>query len=52
MIDPTKVLLSLERLNAAIDLIGIPDAGYKLWNHEKQKIVYQHDLVSINAINC
>jgi hypothetical protein len=31
MVDPTEVLVSLERLNVAIDSIGYPDAGYKLW---------------------
>jgi len=31
MIDPNEVMASLERINEAIDSIGYPDAGYKLW---------------------
>ena len=30
-VDPNQLLLSLERVNEAIDSIGYPDAGYKLW---------------------
>jgi hypothetical protein len=30
-IDPARLLASLERVNTAIDSIGYPDAGYKLW---------------------
>ena len=30
-VDPAKLLASLERVNEAIDSIGYPDAGYKLW---------------------
>lgn len=30
-IDPQKLLASLEHVNSAIDSIGYPDAGYKLW---------------------
>ena len=30
-IDPSGLLLSLERINSVIDSIGYPDAGYKLW---------------------
>jgi hypothetical protein len=30
-IDPHELFLSLERVNKAIDSIGYPDAGYKLW---------------------
>lgn len=29
--DPNTLLESLERINTAIDSIGYPDAGYKLW---------------------
>ena len=29
--DPAKLLVSLEQVNKAIDSIGYPDAGYKLW---------------------
>jgi hypothetical protein len=31
MVDPGELLASLERINEAIDSIGYPDAGYKLW---------------------
>jgi hypothetical protein len=31
MIDPKELMASLERINEAIDSIGYPDAGYKLW---------------------
>ncbi|KPK84497.1 MAG: hypothetical protein AMS27_09810 [Bacteroides sp. SM23_62_1] len=30
-VDPAALLASLERVNQAIDEIGYPDAGYKLW---------------------
>ena len=30
-IEPTELLASLERVNIAIDSIGYPDAGYRLW---------------------
>jgi hypothetical protein len=30
-IEPHEMFLSLERVNRAIDSIGYPDAGYKLW---------------------
>jgi hypothetical protein len=30
-IEPQEMFLSLERINKAIDSIGYPDAGYKLW---------------------
>jgi len=30
-IEPSELLSSLERINKAIDSIGYPDAGYKLW---------------------
>ncbi len=30
-VDPAKLLLYLEQVNKAIDSIGYPDAGYKLW---------------------
>ena len=30
-VDPSELLASLERVNNAIDEIGYPDAGYKLW---------------------
>ena len=30
-IDPHELFLSIERANKAIDSIGYPDAGYKLW---------------------
>jgi hypothetical protein len=30
-IDPHLLFLSLERVNKAIDSIGYPDAGYKVW---------------------
>ena len=30
-VDPAKLLVSLEQANKAIDSIGYPDAGYKLW---------------------
>ena len=31
LVDPAELLASLERINEAIDSIGYPDAGYKLW---------------------
>lgn len=31
MIEPSQLLSSLEKINKAIDSIGYPDAGYKLW---------------------
>jgi hypothetical protein len=30
-IEPQEFLLSMERVNKAIDSIGYPDAGYKVW---------------------
>lgn len=30
-IEPSTLLLSFERINKAIDSLGYPDAGYKLW---------------------
>ena len=30
-VDPANLLTYLERVNVAIDSIGYPDAGYKLW---------------------
>ena len=30
-VDPNTLLKSFERVNTAIDSIGYPDAGYKLW---------------------
>ena len=30
-IEPQELLASIERVNVAIDSIGYPDAGYKLW---------------------
>jgi hypothetical protein len=30
-IEPSALLLSFERINKAIDSLGYPDAGYKLW---------------------
>ena len=30
-IDPHQLFLSMEKTNKAIDSIGYPDAGYKLW---------------------
>jgi hypothetical protein len=30
-IEPSEILSSFERINKAIDSIGYPDAGYKLW---------------------
>jgi hypothetical protein len=30
-VDPLELLSSIERTNRAIDSIGYPDAGYKLW---------------------
>jgi hypothetical protein len=30
-VDPLELLSSIERANRAIDSIGYPDAGYKLW---------------------
>ena len=30
-VDPAKLLVSLEQVNKAIDSIGYPDAGYRLW---------------------
>lgn len=30
-VDPANFLTYLERINVAIDSIGYPDAGYKLW---------------------
>ena len=37
-IDPSKLLASFERINAAIDSIGYPDAGYKLWQLKSDSI--------------
>jgi hypothetical protein len=37
-IDPSELLASFERINAAIDSIGYPDAGYKLWQLESDSI--------------
>jgi len=37
-IDPSKLLASFERINAAIDSIGYPDAGYKLWQMKSDSI--------------
>lgn len=30
-VEPAELLASFERVNTAIDSIGYPDAGYKLW---------------------
>jgi hypothetical protein len=30
-VDPSKVLQVIERRNKAVDSLGYPDAGYKLW---------------------
>jgi len=30
-VNPSELLASIERMNRAIDSIGYPDAGYKLW---------------------
>jgi hypothetical protein len=30
-VEPSALLLSFERINKAIDSLGYPDAGYKLW---------------------
>jgi len=30
-IDPSKLFTDFERVNVAIDSIGYPDAGYKIW---------------------
>jgi len=38
-IDPTELLASLERVNVAIDSIGYPDAGYKLWQLKSDSIM-------------
>jgi hypothetical protein len=37
-INPSKLLASFERINAAIDSIGYPDAGYKLWQLKSDSI--------------
>ena len=37
-IDPSKLLASFERINASIDSIGYPDAGYKLWQLKSDSI--------------
>jgi hypothetical protein len=31
MVEPKDLLATFERINKAIDTIGYPDAGYKLW---------------------
>jgi hypothetical protein len=38
-IDPAELLASLKRINAAIDSIGYPDAGYKLWQLKSDSIL-------------
>jgi len=37
-INPSALLASFERINAAIDSIGYPDAGYKLWQLKSDSI--------------
>lgn len=37
-INPTELLSIFERLNKAIDSIGYPDAGYKLWQIQGDSI--------------
>ena len=34
--DPGKLQASIEKLNQAIDSIGYPDAGYKIWQVDSQ----------------
>ena len=38
-VDPAKLLASLERVNEAIDSIGYPDAGYKLWLNQSDTVI-------------
>jgi len=38
-IDPTVLMASLERVNVAIDSIGYPDAGYKLWQLKSDSVM-------------
>ena len=38
-VDPAKLLAYLERANEAIDSIGYPDAGYKLWLNQSDTAV-------------
>ena len=37
-IDPSKLLASFKRINAAIDSIGYSDAGYELWQLKSDSI--------------
>jgi hypothetical protein len=37
-IDPSKLLAAFIRINAAIDSIGYPDAGYELWQMKSDSI--------------
>ncbi len=37
-VDPSEILISLERINKAIDEIGYPDAGYELWQIQGDSI--------------
>lgn len=38
-LDPSKLLASLEQTNIAIDSIGYPDAGYKLWLNQSDTVI-------------
>jgi hypothetical protein len=38
-VDPAKLLAYLERANEAIDSIGYPDAGYKLWLNQSDTVI-------------
>ena len=40
-VDPTMLLASLELINTAIDSIGYPDAGYKLWIVTEDSIAFR-----------
>lgn len=37
-VESQEILASMERVNAAIDSIGYPDAGYKLWQLKSEAL--------------
>jgi len=45
MIDPADLLTSLKNTNDAIDSIGYPDAGYKIWFVQSDTVVDYRFLV-------
>lgn len=45
-VDPAKLLASLERINEAIDSIGYPDAGYKLWLNQSDTVNYYKFMIN------